>query len=206
LHPKFAAAVGAVVGAFLMPSTWLLLVALTAGRAALDSLTGAGDPAPTSDPFESLPDDPSLTVPEGTSPGTDAGLPGWLAALLVRVLGCTRRQAEEVFVLAARVANQGSVLDPNDILVGTVKTSTDRAVSVPPAEPAPYDPEDEAQARARRIRALPASEQARALSEMASREGSMRRSVAAGYLEWQPELRIIERTRELVANPAAVML
>lgn len=28
MHPKLAAAVGAVVDAFLMPSTWLLLVAL----------------------------------------------------------------------------------------------------------------------------------------------------------------------------------
>jgi hypothetical protein len=78
LHPKLAAAVGAVVGAFLMPSTWLLLVALTAGRAALDTLSGAGDPAPASDPFEGIPDDPSLITPE-----PDAAMPGWLVALLI---------------------------------------------------------------------------------------------------------------------------
>jgi hypothetical protein len=78
LNPKVAAAIGAIVGAFLMPSTWLLLVALTAGRAALDNLSGAADPAPAADPFEGIPDDPSLTAPEA-----DAGLPGWLVALLV---------------------------------------------------------------------------------------------------------------------------
>ena len=79
MNPKLAAVIGAIVGAFLMPSTWLLLVALTAGRAALDNLTGTGDSAPASDPFEGIPDDPSLITPEPA----DAGMPAWLVALLV---------------------------------------------------------------------------------------------------------------------------
>jgi hypothetical protein len=78
VHPKLAAAVGAVVGAFLMPSTWLLLVALTAGRAAFDTLRGAGDPAPAADPFEGIPNPDPSTV----APSSDAGMPGWLVALL----------------------------------------------------------------------------------------------------------------------------
>ena len=119
---------------------------------------------------------------------------------LARVLGCTRKQAEECFVLAARVVAHGGVLDPADIPVGTVKQASDRTTGLPPAEPAPFDPEAEAQTRARRIRSLPTSEQARALSELASREGSMRRSVAAGYPEWEGELRIIERVRALVSG------
>lgn len=131
----------------------------------------------------------------------DVGTAGGLGEL-ARELGCTRRQAEECFVLAARVAAHGGTLDPGDIPIGTVKSATDRRAAVPDAEPAPFDPETEAQARARRIRSLP-REQARALSELATREGSMRRSVAAGYPEWAGELAIIERTRALVANPVA---
>jgi hypothetical protein len=140
------------------------------------------------------------TAEEIINVGTAGGLQE-----LAQVLGCTRRQAEGCFVLAAQVVARGGVMDPNDIPVGTVKTGYERAASVPPAEPAPYDPEAEAQSRAARIRALPASEQARALSELSSREGSMKRSVLAGYPEWEPELRLIERTRALVANPTAVM-
>jgi putative effector of murein hydrolase LrgA (UPF0299 family) len=43
-------------------------------------LSGADDPAPDSNPFEGLPDpdNPGVIVPE-----SDAGLPGWLVALLV---------------------------------------------------------------------------------------------------------------------------
>lgn len=78
MNPKIAAAIGAIVGAFLMPSTWLLLLALTAGRAALDNLTGTTDPTITPDPFEGIPDSPPVTVPEA-----DTGLPGWLVALLI---------------------------------------------------------------------------------------------------------------------------
>jgi hypothetical protein len=75
------------VGAFLMPSTWLLLVALTAGRAALDTFTNNGTPGADSlgagaNPFEGLPD-AGVGPGQVATPDATPGLPGWLVALLV---------------------------------------------------------------------------------------------------------------------------
>jgi predicted branched-subunit amino acid permease len=81
LKPKLAAAVVAIVGAFLMPSTWLLLVALTAGRAALDTLSGTSEEAP--EPSFTTDPDTGLLTPDISSADTTTTAPGWLVALLV---------------------------------------------------------------------------------------------------------------------------
>jgi hypothetical protein len=59
-----------------MPSTWLLLVALTAGRALVDNLEGASEPAPAYNP------DTGLFEP-GTASDASQSMPGWLVALLI---------------------------------------------------------------------------------------------------------------------------
>jgi hypothetical protein len=40
MNPKLAAGIGAVVGMFLSPAAWVALLALTAGRAAVDAVNG----------------------------------------------------------------------------------------------------------------------------------------------------------------------
>lgn len=65
---------GGIVGAFVMPSTWLLLIYLTAGRAALDAFSGAGEPLLIPDP------DGGFGLPVAPEPSST---PGWLTALLI---------------------------------------------------------------------------------------------------------------------------
>lgn len=72
---------------------------------------------------------------------------------------------------------------------------------LPTPEPAPFDPEGEAQTRARRIRSLDPSERTRALTELASEIGTAERNRRNGYPA--PELAFYERVRELVTNPLA---
>jgi hypothetical protein len=86
-----------------------------------------------------------------------------------------------------------AVLDPTDIPKGTVKAATARATAVPTPEPTPFDPEDELQVRARRIRSLDASERTRALTELASQIGTAERNRRNGYPA--PELAFYERIR-----------
>jgi hypothetical protein len=84
---------------------------------------------------------------------------------------------------------------------GTVKAATARATSVPAPDTAPFDPEDETQTRARRIRGLDPSERTRALTELASQIGTAERNRRNGYPA--PEPAYYERIRELVTNPLA---
>jgi hypothetical protein len=120
---------------------------------------------------------------------------------LRRTLGCTRRQAEQTFMLAERALATGGVLDAADIPRGTVAGATARSTGIPAPEPSPFDPEGEAQIRARRIRNLDPSERARALTELASQIGVCERNRRNGYPA--PELAFYERVRELVSNPLA---
>jgi hypothetical protein len=122
---------------------------------------------------------------------------------LRRTLGCTRRQAEQTFLLAQRALATGGVLDLADIPKGTISAATARASKLPTPEPAPFDPEQEAQTRARRIRGLDPSERTRALTELASQIGTAERNKRNGYPA--PELAFYERIRELVTNPAALL-
>jgi hypothetical protein len=117
---------------------------------------------------------------------------------LQRALGCTRRQAENITMLSRRALAHGDEIDEGDIPRGTARAAQARQASLPPPEPAPFDPVAEAESRARVIRALPPSECTRALVELESRAASMERSVGHGYREWQPELDLIGRTQALV--------
>ena len=72
MNPKLAAGIGAVVGMFLSPAAWVALLALTAGRAAINAVNGL-----TTSPLP-----PGLgggEVPAQPAPG----MPGWLTTLLL---------------------------------------------------------------------------------------------------------------------------
>jgi hypothetical protein len=127
---------------------------------------------------------------------TREGIPG-----LQRTLGCSRRQAEQTFLLAQRALVTGDVLDEADIPKGTAQAAQRRQASLPAVEPAPFDPVAEAQSRARQIRALGSSEQARALSELASRIATAERNQRNGYPA--PELPLLQHTHDLVAGVVA---
>ena len=71
MNPKLAAGIGAVVGMFLSPAAWVALLALTAGRAAVDAVNGLT----TSPPAELG----GAAVPAPPAPG----MPGWLTTLLL---------------------------------------------------------------------------------------------------------------------------
>lgn len=113
-------------------------------------------------------------------------------------LGCSRRQAEQVLSLARRALQTGGVLGPDDIPVNTVPKAQARQMPTP--EPAQLDPEDEAQARARAIRALQPSERTRTVAELQGKAESMRRNIRAGYGEWRHELGIVERVLDPVGK------
>jgi hypothetical protein len=69
---------------------------------------------------------------------------------------------------------------------------------VPPAEPVQLDLAADAEAQARRIRALPPSDRVRAAMDLAARTAVLERNVAAGYLEWESELAHLRHVRQLV--------
>lgn len=72
MNPKLAAGIGAVVGMFLSPAAWVALLALTAGRAAVDTVNG-----PTASPLPA-------ELSGGAVPAQPApGMPGWLTTLLL---------------------------------------------------------------------------------------------------------------------------
>jgi hypothetical protein len=72
MNPKLAAGIGAVVGVFLSPAAWVALLALTAGRAAVDAVNGlATSPLPA-----------ELGGGE-VAPTPAPGMPGWLVTLLI---------------------------------------------------------------------------------------------------------------------------
>jgi ABC-type glycerol-3-phosphate transport system permease component len=71
MNPKFAAGIGAVVGMFLSPAAWVALLALTAGRAAINAVNGL-----TTNP---LPPELGGDVPAQPAPG----MPSWLTTLLL---------------------------------------------------------------------------------------------------------------------------
>ena len=72
MNPRLAAGIGAVVGMFLSPAAWVGLLALTAGRAAINAVNGL-----TTSP---LPRELSGgEVPAPPAPG----MPGWLTTLLL---------------------------------------------------------------------------------------------------------------------------
>ena len=72
MSPKLAAGIGAVVGMFLSPAACVALLALTAGRAAVDAVNGlTTSPAPA-----------ELGGGEVVSQPAP-GMPGWLVILLV---------------------------------------------------------------------------------------------------------------------------
>ena len=72
MNPKLAAGIGAVVGMFLSPAAWVALLALTAGRAAVDAVNGL-----TTSPLPA-------ELGGGAVPAQPApGMPGWLTALLL---------------------------------------------------------------------------------------------------------------------------
>jgi hypothetical protein len=106
-----------------------------------------------------------------------------------------------VLSLARRALQTGGVLGADDIPVNTVPKAQARQMPTP--EAAALAPEDEAQARARAIRALQPSERTRATVELQGKAESMRRNLAAGYGEWRHELAIVERVLALVSNPIA---
>ena len=72
MNPKLAAGIGAVVGMFLSPAAWVALLALTAGRAAVDAVNGL-----TTSPLP-----PELGGGE-VAPPPAPGMPGWLLSLLL---------------------------------------------------------------------------------------------------------------------------
>lgn len=120
---------------------------------------------------------------------------------LRRTLNCSRRQAEQVLTLARRALQTGGILTADDIPVNTVPKAQARQMPTP--EPAQIPPEDEAQARARAIRALPPSDRTRTLGDLEGKAATMKRSLAAGYPEWRHELAITERVIALVNSPIA---
>jgi hypothetical protein len=67
MNPKLAAGMGAVVGMFLSPAAWVALLALTAGRAAVDAVNGL-----TTSPL------PAELGTREVTPQPAPGLPGWL--------------------------------------------------------------------------------------------------------------------------------
>ena len=71
MNPRVAAGMGAVVGMFLSPAAWVALLALTAGRAAINAVNGL-----TTSP---LPPELGGEVPAQPAPG----MPGWLTTLLL---------------------------------------------------------------------------------------------------------------------------
>jgi hypothetical protein len=120
---------------------------------------------------------------------------------LQRALGCSRRQAEQTFLLAQRALATGGVLDPSDLPINTVTAAQAASSKLPAPEPAQFDVEEQAQLRARRIRGLDPSERTRALTELASQIGTAERNKRNGYPA--PELAYYERIRKLVTNPLA---
>jgi hypothetical protein len=72
VNPKLAAGIGAVVGMFLSPAAWVALLALTAGRAAVDAVNGL-----TTSPL------PAELGGGEVAPQPTPGMPGWLMTLLV---------------------------------------------------------------------------------------------------------------------------
>jgi hypothetical protein len=72
MNPKLAAGMGAVVGMFMSPAAWVALLALTAGRAAVDAVNGL-----TTSPIPA-----ELGVGE-VSAEPAPGMPVWLLALLL---------------------------------------------------------------------------------------------------------------------------
>ena len=75
MNPKLAAVVGAVVGMFLSPAAWVALLALTAGRAAINAVNDLNG-------LTTSPLPPELgggEVPAQPAPG----MPGWLTTLLL---------------------------------------------------------------------------------------------------------------------------
>ena len=72
VNPKVAAGIGAVVGRFLSPAAWVALLALTAGRAAIDAVDGL-----TTTPV------PAELGGGEVAPQPAPGLPGWLMTLLL---------------------------------------------------------------------------------------------------------------------------
>jgi hypothetical protein len=71
VNPKLAAGIGAVVGMFLSPAAWVALLAVTAGRAAVDAVNGlATSPLPAELGGE-------------VAPQPAPGMPGWLMTLLI---------------------------------------------------------------------------------------------------------------------------
>ena len=72
MNPKLAAGIGAVVGMFLSPAAWVALLALTAGRAAINAVNSL-----TTNPLP--PELGGGQVPTQPAPG----MPGWLTTLLL---------------------------------------------------------------------------------------------------------------------------
>ncbi len=72
MNPKLAAGIGAVVGMFLSPAAWVALLALTAGRAAVDAVDNL-----TTSPL------PAELGGGELAPRPAPGMPGWLVTLLV---------------------------------------------------------------------------------------------------------------------------
>ena len=72
MNPKLAAGIGAVVGMFLSPAAWVALLALTAGRAAINAVNGL-----TTSPLP--PELGGGEVPAQPGPG----MPAWLTTLLL---------------------------------------------------------------------------------------------------------------------------
>jgi hypothetical protein len=72
MKPRLAAGIGAVVGMFLSPAAWVALLALTAGRAAVNAAN-----ALTTSPLP--PELGGEAVPAQPAPG----MPGWLTTLLL---------------------------------------------------------------------------------------------------------------------------
>jgi hypothetical protein len=72
MNPKLAAGIGAVVGMFLSPAAWVALLALTAGRAAVDAMDDlTASPLPAELGGQGVPAQPA------------PGMPGWLTTLLL---------------------------------------------------------------------------------------------------------------------------
>jgi hypothetical protein len=93
VRPLLWTVIGAIVGAFLMPSTWLLLVAVSVGGQlanTVDTLTGTsedfgGDPAGQIDP-----DTGAFTLDPGAeSPTANTPVPWWIIAGLIVAMVAT---------------------------------------------------------------------------------------------------------------------
>ena len=113
-----------------------------------------------------------------------------------RSLGISRRQAEELVTECKRRLVRGEEMDASEIPKGTVTTAQNRAIGAP--EPVQPDLDAEAQAEARRIRALLPSDRQRRLVELSAREATMVRNIDNGHPEWAGELAHLRRIRALV--------